>query len=79
MAPETVITRGLLLPAVGRYHLGLYVDRCAAGFGQPGPWRFDEGRRGGWLRTWGIDAGQLRYRAVLQKLAAGQRWGWGLC
>lgn len=77
MTCDGVITRGLMLPAIGRYQLCLYVDRYAAGFGRRGPWRFDESRGHGWLRTWGIDAGRLRYRAVLQKMAPGQRWDWG--
>jgi hypothetical protein len=59
-----VVIRGLVLPVVMGWQVGLYLDRCPAGFGPVGLWRDSWGA--GRVRTLGADLLGVRLRLVLE-------------
>lgn len=75
----SVTIRGLIFPPLrlsGRsFQMAVYADCCRGEFTPAGPWRFREGS------TWtaGFDAGDWRFRVVVEKLRPGGRCEWGLC
>jgi hypothetical protein len=71
-----VVIRGLALPPLLGVQLGLYLDRCPAGFGPAGLWRDNWGA--GRARTLGLDLLGVRLRVVLERVPAGAIAEWGL-
>ncbi len=60
-----VVMRGLALPVVMGWQLGVYCDRCLAGFGPMGVWR--DSWEAGQVRTLGLDLMGVRVRLVLER------------
>jgi hypothetical protein len=60
-----VVIRGLALPPLLGVQLGLYLDRCPAGFGPGGLWRDSWGA--GRVRTLGLDLLGVRMRVVVER------------
>ncbi len=71
-----VVIRGLALPPLLGVQLGLYLDRCPAGFGPVGLWRDSWGA--GRVRTLGLDLPGVRVRVVLERVPPGAAAEWGL-
>ena len=61
-----MVIRGLVLPVVMGWQLGLYCDRCADGFRPLGVWRDSWGAGRVW--TLGIDLLVVRVRLVLDRM-----------
>jgi len=61
-----VVIRGLALPPLLGVQLGLYLDRCPAGFGPVGVWRDCWGA--GRVRTLGFDLLGVRLRVVVERV-----------
>ncbi len=71
-----VVIRGLVLPVVMGRQVGLYLDRCPAGFGPVELWRDSWGA--GRVRTLGLDLLGVRVRVVLERVPPGAVAEWGL-
>jgi len=71
-----VVIRGLAMPVVMGWQVGVYCDRCPDGFAPVGVWRDSWGA--GRVRTLGIDLQVLRVRLVVERLRRGAGAGWGL-
>ena len=71
-----VVIRGLVLPVVMGWQVGLYLDRCPAGFAPVGLWRDSWGA--GRVRTLGLDLPGVRLRVVLERVPPGAAAEWGL-
>lgn len=71
-----VVIRGLALPVVLGWQLGVYCDRCLGGFGPVGVWPGSWGA--GRVRTLGIDLQGMRLRLVLERVRLGAGADWGL-
>lgn len=71
-----VVIRGLVLPVVMGWQVGVYCDRCADGFAPVGVWRDSWGA--GRVRTLAIDLQVLRLRLVLERVRRGAGADWGL-
>ncbi len=70
---------GFALPVLHGHQLAIYTDHCPAGFGF-GLWRdyWDHSTASaGAVSTWGIDAGRLRLRFVLDRVGTRRSTGWG--
>lgn len=70
-----VVIHGLVLPVVMGWQVGLYLDRCQAGFGPVGLWR--DSRGAGRVRTLGVDLLGVRLRVVVERVPAGAVAEWG--
>ncbi|MFN4865861.1 MAG: hypothetical protein ACK5GZ_06020 [Cyanobium sp.] len=64
-----VVIRGLALPVVLGWQVGVYCDGCLGGFGPVGVWRDSWGA--GRVRALGIDLQVVRLRLVLERVARG--------
>lgn len=68
--PETISalvhTRSLYLPPIAGWLIAAHVDRCRDGFRPVGLWRYHWGGAVGLVRTFGVDAGVLRLRVVIE-------------
>jgi hypothetical protein len=73
---NAVVICGLVLPPVMGWQVGLYLDRCPAGFSPVGLWR--DSWRAGRVRTLGLDLLGVRLRVVLERVPAGAVAEWGL-
>lgn len=71
-----VVIRGLVLPVVMGWQVGVYCDRCPGGFGPVGVWRDSWGA--GRVRTLGIDLLVVRLRLVEERVQRGAGADWGL-
>jgi hypothetical protein len=71
-----LVTRGLALPPLLGVQLGLYLDRCPAGFGPVELWRDSWGA--GRVRMLGLDLLGVRLRVVLERVPADAVAEWGL-
>jgi hypothetical protein len=69
----SITTSGLVLPALLGHELAAYIDQSAASFGL-GVRSFTEGH----ATTYGLDAGRLRLRLVVDRLDGRRPAGWGL-
>jgi hypothetical protein len=68
-----VAIRGLALPVVMGWQVGVYCDRCSAGFRPVGVWRDSWGA--GRVRTLGLDLMGVRVRLVVERVrGAGAEW-----
>jgi|GEM_PF-6492994 len=76
---RTITSAGICSPVLFGHQLATYIDQCPAGFGF-GLWRdqesFDTAALGS-TTTWGIDAGRLRLRFVLDRVGSRHSTGWG--
>jgi hypothetical protein len=70
-----VVIHGFVLPVVMGWQVGLYLDRCPAGFAPVGLWRDSWGA--GRVRTLGLDLLGMRLRVVLERVPAGAVAEWG--
>jgi hypothetical protein len=68
----SITSIGLVLPALLGHELAAYIDRSPAPFGL-GLWSFTEGH----ANTYGLDAGSIRFRLVIDRLAGRRPAGWG--
>lgn len=70
-----VVIRGLAMPVVMGWQVGVYCDRCPGGFGPVGVWPGSWGA--GRVRMLGIDLQVLRLRLVLERVRRGAGADWG--
>ena len=68
-----ITTTGLALPAALGHQLAAYIDRTGTPFGW-GPWSLTEGS----ATTFGLDAGGVRFRLVLDRLGSRRAASCGL-
>ncbi|NQV11055.1 MAG: hypothetical protein HQ527_07815 [Cyanobacteria bacterium] len=68
-----ITTTGLALPALLGHQLAAHIDRAGTPFGW-GPWSLTEGRS----TTFGIDAGCMRIRLVVDRLGSRRAASCGL-
>ena len=81
MTESNVVVRGLALPVVMGWQVGLYCDRdlgCPAAYSPVQLWRDSYGK-GRW-RVWtlGADLGRVQLRVVLERVRADSGRYWGL-
>ncbi|MCP9823896.1 hypothetical protein [Synechococcus sp. EJ6-Ellesmere] len=69
----TITSTGLALPALLGHQLAAHIDRAGTPFGW-GPWSLAEGH----ATTFGLDAGRVRLRLVLDRLAGRRAASCGL-
>jgi hypothetical protein len=69
----TITTRGFAVPALLGLQLAAYIDQSAAQFGL-GLWSFTEDH----ATTYGLNAGSIRLRLVLDRLDGRRPADWGV-